>query len=48
MLLLHRIIKPRRMHEGYSSHFVCVSVCLCTITNGTAYELLGRSDNYLN
>ena len=30
------IIKPRRMHEGYGSHFVseCVNVCVCYPASG--------------
>ena len=23
------VVKPRRMCEGYSSHFVCVCMCAC-------------------
>ena len=27
--LLHNVFNSRRMREGYSSRFVCASVCVC-------------------
>ena len=34
--ILPVFIKPRRVHKGYVSHFVCVYVCVCVCLSTTA------------